>query len=224
MSNQSMTVQPHSLMFAFPAQGHINPMMELGKRMMEEGIIITFVSTEYNHERMFKGNGGGSAEKLPNLRFEQISDGLPAWHNRFNSKNGVVETTVATMAMSGALAKLVQRINSSDESPPLTCIVADAFFSWVQDVADRFGIPRVSLWTCPVHANLAFHFQSTLESNGIIPVTEKSKQLQEVVNCIDGIAPMKLEDYISFFLINTTTDVLYQLFLRLFMKRAEDAA
>eukprot|EP00250_Pteridium_aquilinum_P014238 c21865_g2_i1 orf=1-714(-) len=224
MSNhRKMVQQPHALMFAFPVQGHVAPMMQLAKKMVDEGFFITFVNTEYNHERMFKGKEVGSMQEPSNLRFEQIPDGLPAGHSRFNSKNGVAEVVAATLALSGTLAKLVRRVQSSDESPPLTCIIADSFCTWVQDVADQFGIPRVSLWTTPAHANLAYYFQSTLESRGIIPVTDKNK-LQDVVSCIEGIAPMKLEDYISFFLVDTTTDILYQWYLRLCMKRAEDAA
>lgn len=203
-------------------------MMQLAKRMMDEGFFITFVNTDHNHERMFgkqAGQAGHVAESTgPNLRFEHVPDGLPEGHKRFNEKpGGVEETTAAILALPGPFAKLVRRVVNSHESPPLTCIVADAFCSWIQEVADQFQIPRVSLWTTPVHANIAYTFQSTLQSRGLIPVKDKSK-LQEVVDGIEGLAPVKLEDYISFFLVNTTTDFLYQWHLRLCMRRPHEAA
>ncbi|KAI5055793.1 hypothetical protein GOP47_0029314 [Adiantum capillus-veneris] len=176
--------QPHALIFPFPAQGHINPMMQLAMRLLDEGFFITFVNTDHNHERMFPKPTADNAR-------------LRSWFGTY--------------------------ILNSNESPPLTCILADACCTWIQDVADQFHIPRVSLWTTPVHANIAYTFQSTLQSLGIIPVKDQSK-LQEVVHYIQGIAPMKLEDYISFFFVDSTTDFMFQWFLRLSLKRPLEAA
>ncbi|MCO5585583.1 hypothetical protein L7F22_039518 [Adiantum nelumboides] len=224
-SNGGATQQPHVLMFPFPAQGHINPMMHLANRLLDEGFFITFVNTDHNHDRMMLGKQSAASFAIPNLRFEHIPDGLPESHKRFNEQpGGIVETIAATLAMPGTFAKLVGRIVGSRVSPPLTCIISDSFCTWMQDVADQFRLPRVSLWTTPVHSNLAYIFQSTLQSLGIIPVQDQSK-LQTVVDCIQGIRPMKLEDYISFFVVdNSTTDFIFQWLLRLCMKRAEEAA
>ncbi|KAI5082284.1 hypothetical protein GOP47_0002027 [Adiantum capillus-veneris] len=226
-SSGSAKQQPHALIFPFPAQGHINPMMQLAMRLLDEGFFITFVNTDHNHDRMFPKPAADNVAHFsisPNLRFEHIPDGLPDLHQRLNEQpNGVVETVAATLALPGPLAKLVRHILNSNESPPLTCILADACCTWIQDVADQFHIPRVSLWTTPVHASIAYTFQSTLQSLGIIPVKDQSK-LQEVVHCIQGITPMKLEDYISFFLVDSTTDFMFQWFLRLSLKRPLEAA
>ncbi|KAI5055859.1 hypothetical protein GOP47_0029380 [Adiantum capillus-veneris] len=202
-------------------------MIQLAMRMLDEGFFITFINSDHTHQWMFHQRPAAAAaylSTLPNLRFEHIPDGLPDHHQRFNEKpGGVVEMIAATLALPGPFAKLVRRILNSDESPPLTCIIADAFCTWIQDVADQFHIPRVSLWTTPVHANIAYAFQSTLQSLGLIPVKDQSK-LQEVVHCIQGINPMKLENYISFVLVDSTTDFLFQWFLRLCMKRPLEAA
>ncbi|MCO5550136.1 hypothetical protein L7F22_003617 [Adiantum nelumboides] len=225
-SNGSARHPPHALMFPYPAQGHINPMMQLAKRMIDEGFFITFVNTDYNHQKLFGKQATDAAEVsiTPHLRFEHIPDGLPDSHSRFNEKpGGVTETTAAILALPGPLAKLVRRIASSNEFPPLTCIIADSFCTWVQEMADQFQLPRVSLWTTPVHANIAYTFQSTLQSRGLIPVKDQNK-LQEVVECLEGISPMKLEDYISFFLVDSTVDFQFQWHLRLCMQRPQEAA
>ncbi|KAH7297253.1 hypothetical protein KP509_26G061500, partial [Ceratopteris richardii] len=190
------------------------------------GFFITFVNIDHNHQRMFGNHVSGPVidSDSPNLRFEQISDGLPEHHKRFNEKpNGVQEMTAAILALPGKLTQLVHRVINSSEFPPLTCIIADSFCSWVQEVANIFALPRVSLWTTPVHANLAYTFQELLQSRDLIPVTDNSK-LTEVVDCIKGIVPMKLEDYISFFLVDSTADFLYQWHLRLCMRRPQEAA
>ncbi|KAH7297272.1 hypothetical protein KP509_26G062800 [Ceratopteris richardii] len=227
-NGSSMTKSPHALMFPYPAQGHINPMMQLARRLITEGgFFITFVNTDHNHQRMF---GKLVSEEpvidsdSPNLRFVHMPDGLPEHHKRFNEKpNGVQETTAAILSLPGELTRLVHRVINGSEVQPLTCIIADAFCSWVQEVANIFALPRVSLWTTPVHANLAYTFQELLQSRDLIPVTDNSK-LDQVVNCIKGIVPMKLEDYISFFLVDSTSDFLYQWHLRLCMRRPQEAA
>ncbi|KAI5055851.1 hypothetical protein GOP47_0029372 [Adiantum capillus-veneris] len=222
-SNGTSKQQPHALMFPYPAPGHINPMMQLAKRLIDEGFFITFLNTDYNHQKMF-GKQAPEVAKAPNLRFEHLPDGLPDGHNRFNEKpSGLTEFTAAILALPGPVAKLVRHIANSNDSPPLTCIISDAFCSWMQDVADQFQIPRVSLWTTPVHANMAYMFQSTLQSLGLIPVKDQSK-LQEMVDCIPGVVPMKLEDYISFFLVDSSADFQFQWHLRLCMTRPLEAA
>jgi UDP:flavonoid glycosyltransferase YjiC (YdhE family) len=34
----------------FPAQGHVMPLMELAHRLVEHGIEVDFVNTEFNHD------------------------------------------------------------------------------------------------------------------------------------------------------------------------------
>jgi hypothetical protein len=48
--------------------------------------------------------------------------------------------------------------------------------------------------------------------------------LSEVVTCVPGLVPMKLHDYVSFFLVSDIDDVLFQGFLHLYFRRANDAA
>ncbi|MCO5574068.1 hypothetical protein L7F22_027845 [Adiantum nelumboides] len=218
--------QPHALMFCFPSPGHINPMLQLAKRLMDEGFFITFVNTDFSQEKLLVKTVGNITKlsAMPNLRLEHIPDGLPERHKRFNEQPwGVVETIAATLALPGPFAKLVRRIAGSTECPPLTCLIADALFTWIQDVADQFGLPRVSLWTTPAHASVAYISQSTLQSLGLIPVQDQSK-LQQVVDCIQGIEPIKLEDYITFFLVDTAEDFMFQWFLRLCMRRSDEVA
>jgi hypothetical protein len=169
---------PHAVLFPYPAQGHINPMMHLARKLLADGFFITFINTDYNHRRMFSPGNDHNLPLLldtPNLRFLHLPDGLPERHGRFNES--VIEVTAAILALPGPLAKLIKRslqppgAASADPPPPVTCIIADSFCSWVQEVADQLGVPRVALWTTPAHANLAYHFQSLLIDHGYAPLT-----------------------------------------------------
>jgi len=46
--------QIHVLMVAFPSQGHLNPMLRLGKRLVNKGLHVTLATTEFTRHRMLK--------------------------------------------------------------------------------------------------------------------------------------------------------------------------
>ncbi|KAG5526034.1 hypothetical protein RHGRI_032356 [Rhododendron griersonianum] len=69
--------KPHAVCIPYPAQGHINPMLNVAKLLHHKGFHITFVNTEYNHRRLLKSRGPHSLDGLPDFRYETIPDGLP---------------------------------------------------------------------------------------------------------------------------------------------------
>jgi UDP-glucose:(indol-3-yl)acetate beta-D-glucosyltransferase len=48
--------QIHVLMVAFPSQGHLNPMLRLGKRLVNKGLHVTLATTEFTRHRMLKSS------------------------------------------------------------------------------------------------------------------------------------------------------------------------
>ncbi|KAL5556292.1 hypothetical protein UlMin_038528 [Ulmus minor] len=53
----SGATKPHAVCVPFPAQGHVNPMMQLAKLLHSKGFHITFVNTEFNHKRLIRSKG-----------------------------------------------------------------------------------------------------------------------------------------------------------------------
>ncbi|CAL5374843.1 unnamed protein product [Camellia sinensis] len=68
---------PHAVCIPVPAQGHVNPMLKLAKLLHYRGFHITFVNTEYSHERLLRSRGTNAVHGLPDFQFETIPDGLP---------------------------------------------------------------------------------------------------------------------------------------------------
>jgi hypothetical protein len=66
-----------ALMLTFPAQGHIQAMMQLSKILYARGFYITFVNTEYIQERLDTSGSVDSVKSWPDFRFETLPDGLP---------------------------------------------------------------------------------------------------------------------------------------------------
>ncbi|XP_040945587.1 linamarin synthase 2-like [Gossypium hirsutum] len=50
-------IKSHAVCLPFPAQGHVNPMMQLAKLLHSRGFHITFVNTEFNHRRLIRSRG-----------------------------------------------------------------------------------------------------------------------------------------------------------------------
>nr|GEU56239.1 7-deoxyloganetin glucosyltransferase-like [Tanacetum cinerariifolium] len=74
--------KPHAVCIPSPLQGHINPMLKLAKILHSKDFDITFVNTEFNHQRLLRSQGPGALNGLPSFRFETIPDGLPPPENK----------------------------------------------------------------------------------------------------------------------------------------------
>ena len=44
--------KPHVLMMPYPGQGHVNPLMDLAKKLASHGVTITFVNSQFIHDRL----------------------------------------------------------------------------------------------------------------------------------------------------------------------------
>ena len=74
---KDMPQKPHAVCIPAPAQGHINPMLQLAKVLHARGFHITFVNTEFNHNRLLRSHGLESVADRQSFRFKTISDGMP---------------------------------------------------------------------------------------------------------------------------------------------------
>ncbi|CAI8595516.1 unnamed protein product [Vicia faba] len=67
---------PHVLIFSCPAQGHVNSMLKLAELLVIQNLHITFLNTEYIHNRLISFNDDIQAlsECYPMLQFKTIPD------------------------------------------------------------------------------------------------------------------------------------------------------
>ncbi|GLJ59746.1 hypothetical protein SUGI_1521750 [Cryptomeria japonica] len=69
---------PHALLIPFPAQGHINPMMQLAWKLVSDGFFITFLNTDVNHQRIIKANKDKDMQNNGDkIRMISVPGGLP---------------------------------------------------------------------------------------------------------------------------------------------------
>ncbi|PON94065.1 UDP-glucuronosyl/UDP-glucosyltransferase [Trema orientale] len=210
--------KPHAVCVPFPAQGHINPMLQVSKLLHQRGFHITFVNTEFSHGRLLKSLSHNSLQGLPSFRFETIPDGLPP------SDAGADATQVA-LSLCDSTAKnclvpfrhLVQKLNGA-VFPPVTCIVSDVIMSFTLDVSEELGIPNVFFWTASACSFMGcLHCRPLLEK-GIIPLKDESYlsngYLDMDLDWIPGLRGIRLRNMPSIIRTTDPEDVILHFAIR----------
>ena len=156
--------QPHVLVIPVPAQGHVAPLMKLSHWIVDHGIKVTFVNTEFIHAKLTASMPVKNEEKSP-IRLVSIPDGLEPGDDR----NDLTKLTESVLKFMPAHFKdLIEKINKSDDDDQISCVIADTTVGWALEVAEKMGIKRAAF--SPVGAGfLAFvlHIPKLIE-DGIL--------------------------------------------------------
>ncbi|KAI5406906.1 hypothetical protein KIW84_053244, partial [Lathyrus oleraceus] len=171
-SSPNHTQKPHAVFVPFPAQGHVNPSMQLAKLFRCNGFHITFVNTEFNHKRLIKSLGEEFVKGLPDFQFETIPDGLPE-----SDKDATQDVEPLCEAVRkncyAPFKELVIKLNTS--SPyPITCVVADGVSGFAGRVAKDLGIQELQFWTASACGFVGYLQYDELVKRGILPFKGKT--------------------------------------------------
>ncbi|KAK9286788.1 hypothetical protein L1049_015193 [Liquidambar formosana] len=206
------SVKPHAVCVPLPAQGHINPMLKLAKLLHFRGFHITFVHTEFNHQRLVKSRGPDSLKGFDDFQFETISDGLPVTNQR-----GILDLPTLCVAMpKGGLLSfrdLITKLIASSDVPPVTCIVSDGVMSFTLEVAEEFGIPETMFFTPSACGMLGYlHFEELI-ARGYFPLKDESclsnGYLDTPIDWIPGMRMIQLKDLPTFIRTTNRDDIMF---------------
>lgn len=130
------THKAHCLIVPFPAQGHINPMLQFSKRLQSKGVKVTIASTQSFLKRM---------QELPtSVSIEAISDGYDDGGME-QAGTFVAYITRFKEVGSDTLSQLIQKLSNC--GCPVNCIVYDSFLPWAVEVAKDFGLVSAAFFT-----------------------------------------------------------------------------
>ncbi|KAI3672848.1 hypothetical protein L6452_38948 [Arctium lappa] len=192
----SMGSQPHALCIPAPAQGHINPMLKLAKILHSKGFLITFVNTEFNHQRLLRSRGSDALRGLPSFRFETIPDGLPLPQNLDATQE--VPSLCKSLDETGLVPFRSLLAKASASYSPVTCIVADLFMVFTLVAAREFKIPEILFWTSGAGSLICYDQYPDLLGKGLMPLKDSSDlvngYLDTIIDSIPTMSGMRLKD------------------------------
>ncbi|KAF2289036.1 hypothetical protein GH714_024333 [Hevea brasiliensis] len=183
MEKGKKTPRAHCLVLAYPAQGHINPMLQFSKRLEHKGLQVTLVTTRAISNTIQRIS---SSTSIP---LETISDGYDEG-GRIHAENIQAYLERFWQVGSKTLVNLVERLNSSVSGCPVDCIIYDAFMPWGLDVSKKFGLVSAAFFTqsCAVDS-IYYHVHKELIK---LPVSKSELIL------LPGLPPLEPQDLPSF--------------------------
>ncbi|KAL2236860.1 UNVERIFIED_CONTAM: UDP-glycosyltransferase 74E2 [Sesamum indicum] len=169
----------HCLILPFPVQGHINPMLQFAKRLLQNGIQITFVVTQ-NVAKTALFSSTTSAIPLEIISLGSAAD-LPHGTS--------YDVYLARFLEFGSRTLKEALVRLADSGRPVDCIVYDPILPWGLDVAKEFGMAAAAFFThsCAVDQIYYHVFKGELK----VPLSG-----EEIL--LPGLPPLMPDDMPSF--------------------------
>ncbi|XP_008229741.1 PREDICTED: 7-deoxyloganetin glucosyltransferase-like [Prunus mume] len=218
MGSKAAAHKRHVVCVPAPAQGHIKANLKFAKLLHHRGVHVTFVNTEFNHNRFLKSLGPNSLDGLPDFRFETIPDGLPAGSDQDATQDvSLVADSIRNKLLApfrDLLMKLDDRSTSnSDINPPVTCVVSDGFMPFTTTAAEEIGVPVVLLFTIAACSFMGCKQFPALVEKGLAPLKDESCLtngfLDKVIDWIPGMKGIRLRDLPTNFRTTDPNDILF---------------
>ncbi|EEF32258.1 7-deoxyloganetin glucosyltransferase [Ricinus communis] len=216
MASKTVADKPHAVVIPLPFQSHIKAMLKLAKVLFFRGFYITFVNTEFNHNRFLRARGHNSLDGLPDFQFETIPDSVPPSDPDAYQDIASVFDSVRKNFLQPFL-ELVAKLNTASSSrnvPPVTCIVADGFTStFTVTAAQELALPLFLFFTISAASFMGIKQYSALKVKGITPLKDESQlengYLDSIVEWIPGMKGVRLRDLPSFFQTTDPNDIIF---------------
>ncbi|WVZ15392.1 hypothetical protein V8G54_012958 [Vigna mungo] len=177
-----MATRAHCLVLAYPAQGHINPILQFSKLLQRQGVRITLVTTRFYYNTL--------KTVPPSIVVETISDGFD---NGGPKEAGGFKAYLARFWQVGPLtfSELLEKLDGSkDDDDHVDCIVYDTFFNWAPEIAKRFGIVVAAYLTQNMVVNNIYYH---------VHLGKLQVPLKEHEFSLPAMPKLYLEDMPSFF-------------------------
>ncbi|KAF6145684.1 hypothetical protein GIB67_002778 [Kingdonia uniflora] len=164
-------IRGHVVLLPFPAQGHMNPLLQFGKLLTTKGIKVTLATTIFLSKSIHI--------KPSDVSIETISDGSDETSGSFDK--GYLERFKEVG--SRTLKDLIKNHESSCN--PVSCLVYDSICPWVLDVAKELGLIGASFFTQSTSVSSIYYhaYQGVLKA----PVNQPTI-------CIPGLPPLNPPD------------------------------
>ncbi|XP_048335469.1 soyasapogenol B glucuronide galactosyltransferase-like [Ziziphus jujuba] len=159
----SETDQLRIFFLPFISAGHMIPMVEEARLFAKHGVDVTVIITQANaaliHNNIDRDFRAGHRIRTHAIRFPSAEVGLP---------EGIESlSTITSMEMMGSIRQALKILQQTieqllyDGRPD--CIVADMFYPWTLEVANKLGIPRLAFRGCSYFSLCAEYYVRVCE-------------------------------------------------------------
>ncbi|XP_062107051.1 7-deoxyloganetin glucosyltransferase-like [Humulus lupulus] len=212
--------KPHAVCIPYPSQGHIKAMLKFAKLLHHKGFYITFVNTEFNHNRFLKNHHSFSSSSSPRFRFETIPDGLPPADQAPDSTQDVPSLCDATRKnFLGPFLELLNKLEKQSKSsgkdvpPPVSCIISDGVMTFAINAAQQLRVPVVQFFTLAACTVMGIAQYRTLLDKGIVPLKDENSLtngfLDTSMEWIPGMKGLRFRDLPTFCRITDSNDIMF---------------
>ncbi|KAK4268132.1 hypothetical protein QN277_024826 [Acacia crassicarpa] len=155
--------KPHCLVLLYPAQGHINPMLQFSKRLDHKGVRVTLVATRFLCKTL-------KIDLSTSMALEGYSDGYDNGGYEEAGSDGEYLDRFWDVGPK-TFEEVVQKLTSSGNL--VDCVVYDSFLTWALEVTKKFRIIGAAFFTqsCAVNSIYYHAYHGNLK----IPLTDDNK-------------------------------------------------
>ncbi|KAK0607343.1 hypothetical protein LWI29_013571 [Acer saccharum] len=196
-------LKPQILLVTYPAQGHINPGLQLAKRLVSIGVQVTFVTTVYAIRRMNK------ISVPEGLTFGSFSDG---YDDGFKPGDGD-DIYWAELRRVGSQTLAEFLVASTEQGKHYSCIVYSILLPWIEKVAAAANIPTTLFWNQTATMLDVYYYYS----NGYGDVIKNNINDPSFSLKLRGLPELNSRDFPSFFVSSNP----YPFALPLFQEQIE---
>jgi hypothetical protein len=183
--------EPHVLLFPCPSPGHINPLLDIGRRLAKSGVLCTLLTTRAYAAR-YRGQSRQNL-RLADLGLSPEIDALLSSNQITPQVFEIIDTQLAAPlsafvieSRSGSGSGSGSRSRSSSEpsgsingnagptTPPVSCVVCDCFMPWTERVCETLSVARAEMWVASAAAYLLGNSIPQLMSKGLLPFKQGS--------------------------------------------------
>ncbi|KAF5482548.1 hypothetical protein F2P56_003106 [Juglans regia] len=220
--------KPHAVCIPSPFQSHIKAMLKFAKLLHWKGFHITFVNTEFNHQRFLQSGGLDSLNGLPDFHFKTIPDNLPPSNSNATQDIHSLSDSILKNLLA-PFSDLLLKLNSaaSHFNIPVTCVISDGFLPFTVTAAQELGVPIVMLFTISACSLMGFMQFPSLRDKGFTPLKDESYltngYLETVIDWIPGMRDIRMRDLPTMVRATDPNDALFKLIFEA-AKRAPEAS
>ncbi|KAH7511981.1 UDP-glycosyltransferase 86A1 [Ziziphus jujuba] len=219
MENNTHPKKPHAVLFPYPLQGHVIPSVPLAVKLASNGFTITFINTHFIHHQIKISQPNptdnddifSEARKSGlDIRYQVIGDGFPLGFDR--SLNHDLFWEVFPKVFPTHVEELLDDMVPSSE-PPLTCLIADTFFTFFSMIAAKYNLVNISFWTEPALVLTLYYHMDLLKENGHFDSPDNRK---DVITYIPGVPAIEPKDLMSYLQATDTSTTVHQILNKAF--------